>query len=81
MRRLLHPNYTRRLGCLRNGSQDVKLHRFFAALDKSLMTKLKVAPPFVPTVSGAMDTSNFDHFDDEPDEHYVDDGTGWDQPF
>lgn len=81
IRRLLHPNYTKRLGCLRNGSQDVTLHRFFAKLDKSQMVKMKVKPPYVPTVKGAMDTSNFDHFDDVPDQPYVDDGSGWDADF
>ena len=29
VQRLLQQNYTKRLGCMRNGSQDVRLHRYF----------------------------------------------------
>ena len=28
VQRLLQQNYTKRLGCMRNGSQDVRLHRY-----------------------------------------------------
>ena len=49
--RLLQQNYTKRLGCLRNGSQDVRLHRYFAAIDMPQLLKMKLPPPHVPKVN------------------------------
>ena len=50
-------------------------------VDASQLLKQKLRPPFVPKVKDDMDTSNFDHYDDVPDQPYVDDGTGWDKDF
>lgn len=42
IRRLLHPSPVHRLGCLRNGSLDVKLHRFYGQLDTNALLRGKV---------------------------------------
>ena len=42
---------------------------------------MKLPTPYMPKISDAMDVSNFAHYDDVPDEQYVDDGTGWDDEF
>jgi len=79
IRRLLHPMAARRLGCLRNGPLDVRIHRFYEPLDTHALLRARVAAPFPPEVKDDFDTSNFGAFEDEPDEPYVDDGSGWDE--
>uniref|UniRef100_A0A7S3AHP9 cGMP-dependent protein kinase n=1 Tax=Haptolina ericina TaxID=156174 RepID=A0A7S3AHP9_9EUKA len=79
--RLLHPSPVHRLGCLRHGSTDVRLHSFLAQIDSNALLRGKVAPPFPPVIKSAMDTSNFGDFEEDPVVPYVDDGTGWDDHF
>ncbi|XP_048108798.1 serine/threonine-protein kinase N2 isoform X1 [Alosa alosa] len=60
MRRLLRRNPERRLGAGEKDAEEVKRHPFFRSVDwNGLLTK-KVRPPFVPTIKGAEDVSNFD---------------------
>merc|ERR1712110_619823 len=60
MRRLLRKNPDRRLGSSEKDAEDVKKQAFFrnVSWDDLLMRKIK--PPFVPTVNGNEDVSNFD---------------------
>ena len=81
VRRLLHPGVTKRLGCLRNGGVDVRLHRWFGRLNMQQLLRMKSTVPFVPKIKDALDTSNFLHYDEVPDEFYVDDGSNWDAEF
>ena len=81
IRRLLHPSYSKRLGCLRNGTVDVRLHRFFGQVDLKELLKCKLQVPHVPKIEDSMDTSNFMKYDDDPDPEYKDDGSGWDKDF
>ena len=76
IRRLLHPSYSKRLGCLRNGTVDVRLHRFFGQVDLKELLKCKLQVPHVPKIQDSMDTSNFMKYDDDPDPEYKDDGSG-----
>jgi hypothetical protein len=50
-------------------------------IDLLQLIRLQLQVPHVPKIKGELDTSNFPHYDDEPDEPYEDDGTGWDDPF
>ena len=82
VRRLLHPAYSKRLGCLRNSSHDVVSHRFFERINMQDLLKMKIEPPFVPKVKGNLDTSNFEHYeDDRRDEPYLDVACTWDREF
>jgi len=82
IRRLLHPSAGLRLGCLRNGSSDVRLHKFFSVLDTHALLRGKVTPPYKPEIKSITDTSYFDEFEEQIDEdYYVDDGSGWDEMF
>lgn len=89
VRRLLHPAVTKRLGCLRNGGVDVRLHRWFADLNMQHLLRMRersaetagVEVPFKPVIAHELDTSNFPTYDEAPDEPYEDDGTGWDDEF
>lgn len=60
MRRLLRRNPERRLGAAERDAEDVKKHPFFRLTDWSALMDRRVKPPFVPTVRGREDVSNFD---------------------
>uniref|UniRef100_A0A8D0GAR5 protein kinase C n=1 Tax=Sphenodon punctatus TaxID=8508 RepID=A0A8D0GAR5_SPHPU len=60
MRRLLRRNPERRLGAGEKDAEDVKKHHFFRLMDWNALLAKKVKPPFVPTVRGREDVSNFD---------------------
>lgn len=89
VRRLLQPAATKRLGCLRNGGVDVRLHPWFGALNMQHLLRMRersagvdgVDVPFKPTLKDELDASNFETFEEVPDEPYHDDGTGWDEAF
>ncbi|XP_043858235.1 serine/threonine-protein kinase N2 isoform X3 [Dromiciops gliroides] len=60
MRRLLRRNPERRLGAGEKDAEDVKKHPFFRLIDWNALLAKKVKPPFVPTIRGREDVSNFD---------------------
>ncbi|MCI4386202.1 hypothetical protein PGIGA_G00059680 [Pangasianodon gigas] len=60
MRRLLRRNPERRLGGGDRDAGEVKKHLFFRNIDWNGLLAKKVKPPFVPTIHGANDVSNFD---------------------
>ena len=57
---LLQVDITQRLGYIHGGTQTVKRHKYFAGLDWSKLLRLKYESPFLPSVSGPGDSSNFD---------------------
>uniref|UniRef100_A0A3Q4ATY8 protein kinase C n=1 Tax=Mola mola TaxID=94237 RepID=A0A3Q4ATY8_MOLML len=67
MRRLLRRNPERRLGSGEKDAEDVKKQPFFRGMDWEALFQRKVPPPFVPTIAGNEDVSNFDmEFTAEP---------------
>lgn len=60
MRRLLRKNPERRLGASERDGEDVKKQAFFRNVSWDDLLMRKVAPPFVPTITGLEDVSNFD---------------------
>lgn len=71
-----------RLGMLRGGSQEIKQHVYFDGLDWDVLRNKKIKAPWVPVIKDALDTSNFEVYDEEEevDEHYKDDDEGrWDK--
>ncbi|XP_053502737.1 serine/threonine-protein kinase N2 [Ictalurus furcatus] len=60
MRRLLRRNPERRLGGGECDAEEVKKHLFFRNIDWNGLLAKKTKPPFVPTIHGASDVSNFD---------------------
>ncbi|XP_077412722.1 serine/threonine-protein kinase N2 isoform X1 [Vanacampus margaritifer] len=60
MRRLLRRSPERRLGAGERDAEEVKKHLFFRNMDWNGLLSKKVKPPFVPTIQGANDVSNFD---------------------
>ncbi|KAI7889297.1 kinase-like domain-containing protein, partial [Mucor mucedo] len=57
---LLERNPEKRLGGGKGDAQEVKNHPFFAGVNWEDMLAKKVPPPFLPTINGRADTSNFD---------------------
>uniref|UniRef100_A0A8D0DGV9 protein kinase C n=1 Tax=Sander lucioperca TaxID=283035 RepID=A0A8D0DGV9_SANLU len=60
MRRLLRRNPERRLGSGEKDAEEVKKQPFFRNVDWEALLHRKVAPPFVPSIVGKEDVSNFD---------------------
>lgn len=55
-----------RFGNLRNGTQDLKNHKWFKDIDFLALYNKQIDPPFKPSVKSPGDTSHFDPFDEEP---------------
>uniref|UniRef100_A0A8C2HYI5 protein kinase C n=1 Tax=Cyprinus carpio TaxID=7962 RepID=A0A8C2HYI5_CYPCA len=60
MRRLLRRNPERRLGSSEKDAEDVKKQPFFRNMDWEALLLRKLPPPFLPTIGGKEDISNFD---------------------
>ncbi|KAL7496682.1 hypothetical protein ACHAWT_004768 [Skeletonema menzelii] len=61
-KKLLTADLTRRLGCLKSGSSDIRRSKFFDAMDfQSLMAK-QLPAPIIPIIKDSTDTSNFDSY-------------------
>ncbi|THD23169.1 Protein kinase C kinase 2 [Fasciola hepatica] len=60
MRRLMRRNVNQRLGSSAQDAEEVKRQPFFRNLDFAALLDRRLPPPFVPTVTGAEDVSNFD---------------------
>uniref|UniRef100_A0A8C1JML1 protein kinase C n=1 Tax=Cyprinus carpio TaxID=7962 RepID=A0A8C1JML1_CYPCA len=61
MRRLLRRNPERRLGAGERDAEEVKRHPFFRNMDWTALLAKKIRPPFLPTIKGREDVSNFDN--------------------
>ena len=64
IKRLLMPDRTKRIGCLKRGAADVKNHKWFAKLDWDKMMRCEDKGPYIPNINHAGDTSNFDPYPD-----------------
>ncbi|XP_075946400.1 serine/threonine-protein kinase N1 isoform X2 [Anarhichas minor] len=60
MRRLLRRNPERRLGSGEKDAEEVKKQPFFRNVDWEALLQRKAPPPFVPSIVGKEDVSNFD---------------------
>jgi len=60
MRRLLRKNPERRLGASERDAEDVKKQAFFRNVSWEDLLMRRVPPPFVPTITGSEDVTNFD---------------------
>jgi len=60
MRRLMRKNPEKRLGSSERDAEDVKKQAFFRTVNWDDLLMRRIKPPFVPTVRGREDVSNFD---------------------
>jgi len=65
--RLLEPDPAFRLGSLNGGVTDIKNHHLFAGINWDGLVKKEIQPPFIPSITSALDTSNFDVYEEEDD--------------
>ena len=69
--KLLTVDPTRRLGCLKGGSKDVRSHAWFAgSLDFKALEQKQLPAPYVPKIKNMYDDSNFDTYTDEGKMNY-----------
>jgi protein kinase A len=60
MRCLIQADVTKRYGNLKNGSDDVKMHKWFSNIDWMSIYYKRVPAPMLPKVKKIGDASNFD---------------------
>ncbi len=65
IKKLLVNDRTKRLGAMKNGSDDIKKHKWFRNIDWDVVFERKMPPPIVPKVNHSGDTKNFDKYDEE----------------
>jgi hypothetical protein len=68
--KLLNDKPPQRLGCGKRGGRDVREHAFFQKVDFQKLEDKAIQAPIIPTINSPLDTSNYEHYDDE-------DGTDW----
>ncbi|XP_075257520.1 cAMP-dependent protein kinase catalytic subunit beta-like isoform X2 [Convolutriloba macropyga] len=66
IKNLLQVDVTRRYGVLKNGSLDIKNHKFFDKIDYVAIYQRKVTPPYLPKTKHSGDDSNFAKYDEPP---------------
>ncbi|KAI8053666.1 camp-dependent protein kinase 1 [Gilbertella persicaria] len=69
LKRLLTADLSRRYGNLKGGAEDIKNHKWFSGVDFVRMANRQVRSPYVPTIRGEGDASNFDRYP-ETNERY-----------
>jgi len=64
IKRLLTHDRAKRIGCLKNGADDLKKHKWYKGMDWDLLLSRSVQPPYFPPVRGPDDTSLFETYDE-----------------
>lgn len=64
--RLFEVDPDHRIGCGRNGAEEIKSHYWFSSINWQALIEKKVRPEFVPNCSDDDVTSNFEVFEEEP---------------
>lgn len=60
LQKLLTRDPEKRLGSGRSDAEEIKRHPFFKGVDWEAIINKRIPPPFLPSISSATDTSNFD---------------------
>lgn len=68
IRALLTTDVSNRLGCLRNGAEDVKQHKWFSGFDWDGLIHHRLPAPIIPHVEADDDVKNFDEYEDDPND-------------
>lgn len=67
-KKLLTSDLSKRYGCLKMGSSDIKMSKWFADLDFDALLEKKLDAPIIPELSSNSDTSNFDEYPEDTEE-------------
>ncbi|XP_059809557.1 cGMP-dependent protein kinase 1-like [Hypanus sabinus] len=81
IKKLCRDNPSERLGNQKNGVKDIQKHKWFEGFNFEGLRKGTLSPPIVPSVSGPLDTSNFDTFLEDTEGEPPDEESGWDADF
>ena len=83
VKRLLSREIQTRLGNLKGGAEDIKEQKWFSTIDFDAIIKRSVKAPWLPKITSAVDTSNFDPYEDENDanDNNFTDNSNWDKDF
>ena len=65
LKHILEVDRSKRYGVIAGGAKNIKTHIWFKGFDWDGVLQRRGRPPFVPKVSGADDTSNFDQYEEE----------------
>nr|XP_002126100.1 cAMP-dependent protein kinase catalytic subunit PRKX-like [Ciona intestinalis] len=65
IKKLLTADRTRRLGNMKNASEDVKNHKWFRNIDWDAVVEKKMIPPIIPKVKHSGDTRNFEDYPED----------------
>ncbi|XP_065218538.1 cAMP-dependent protein kinase catalytic subunit 1-like [Planococcus citri] len=63
---LLIPDFTKRLGTTKDGTNAVKMHEWFKSVDWMKLFDRKLPAPYIPEIKSIEDTSNFEEYDEQP---------------
>lgn len=67
--RLLQSDQKKRIGCLKNGAEDIKKHKWFRGLNWAALYNKQMAPPMsVPVLAGDDDHAHFPTYPDSVEE-------------
>ncbi|XP_074657664.1 cAMP-dependent protein kinase catalytic subunit 3-like [Tubulanus polymorphus] len=65
IKRLLVPDRTKRSGNMKNGSEDVKKHRWFKHINWDDVIARRLQPPIIPRITHEGDTRCFDNYPED----------------
>mmetsp|Transcript_5283 Transcript_5283/g.5782 ORF Transcript_5283/g.5782 Transcript_5283/m.5782 type:complete len:820 (-) Transcript_5283:366-2825(-) len=65
IKKLLTVNPAFRLGTLSGGIDDILRDPFFSTVDWTTITAQQIPAPYVPPITGGLDSSNFDDYEEE----------------
>lgn len=71
IKHLLSADLSKRYGNLKGGSADIKNHKWFEDMDWRRLLNLEIAPPHVPKMKQAGDTSHFDQYEENTEAYGV----------
>lgn len=80
IKKLCRPSSVDRIGCQKNGAEDIRTHPWFSKLDWEKLRKQELDPPIRISLNGKTDTRYFESFSEER-EDVVDDFSLWDKDF
>jgi len=64
--KLLIPDKSRRIGCLKNGAEDIKRHKWFKDADWDAIYNRTITAPIIPSIRYDGDTQNYASYPEEP---------------
>ncbi|XP_060517416.1 cGMP-dependent protein kinase 1-like [Cylas formicarius] len=78
--KLCRPVPSERLGMLRGGTKDIKMHKWYQGFEWVRFSQCQLQSPFKPKLKDVTDTSHFDQFRQDKD-YPPDETSGWDVNF